>query len=137
MTIHIANAPCSWGVDNPDNPFLPPWQTVLREAAQAGYRSIELGPWRYLPSDPDELSRALNQHGLSIVAATLFDDLVSEANFQAMVDLTHKLCRNLSRIPTAEKTHGDNAPAPYLVIIDFGNPERARLAGQSERAPRL
>ncbi|CAK6497199.1 Inosose dehydratase [Pantoea sp. Nvir] len=137
MTIHIANAPCSWGVDNPDNPFLPPWQTVLREAAQAGYRSIELGPWRYLPVDPEQLSRALNQHGLSIVAATLFDDLVSEANFPAMIALTHRLCRTLSQIPTAAKTHGDNAPAPYLVIIDFGNPERARLAGQSERAPRL
>ncbi|SUB18824.1 Uncharacterised protein [Pantoea agglomerans] len=44
MTFHIANAPCSWGVDDPANPWLPPWQKVLTEAAQAGYPSIELGP---------------------------------------------------------------------------------------------
>ncbi|HFT4245924.1 TPA: AP endonuclease, partial [Klebsiella pneumoniae] len=48
----IANAPCSWGVDDPKNPNLPAWATVLKEAAQAGYRSIELGPWGYLPTDP-------------------------------------------------------------------------------------
>ncbi|HFF7248281.1 TPA: AP endonuclease, partial [Klebsiella pneumoniae] len=41
----IANAPCSWGVDDPKKPNLPAWATVLKEAAQAGYRSIELGPW--------------------------------------------------------------------------------------------
>ncbi|MGK2325722.1 AP endonuclease, partial [Klebsiella pneumoniae] len=52
MTHPIANAPCSWGVDDPKNPNLPAWATVLKEAAQAGYRSIELGPWGYLPTDP-------------------------------------------------------------------------------------
>ena len=54
-----------------------------------------------------------------------------------MVELTHNICRNLSSVPTAEKVHGKNAPAPYLVIIDFGNPERAKYAGQSDKAPRL
>ncbi|WP_288445065.1 TIM barrel protein [uncultured Pantoea sp.] len=137
MTLHIANAPCSWGVDDPDNPFLPPWQTVLREAAQAGYRSIELGPWRYLPTDAAELRQQLEAHQLSLVAGTIFDDLVSEANFPAMVELTHNICRNLSQVPCAARTHGDNRPAPYLVIIDFGNPQRAQFAGQTEKAPRL
>jgi len=40
-------------------------------------------------------------------------------------------------VPTASKTHGDNLPAPYLVIIDFGNADRARLAGQYDKAERL
>lgn len=137
MTIHIANAPCSWGVDDIKNPFLPPWQKILHEAAQAGYQSIELGPWGYLPTDTAVLKQQLNASGLSIVAATLFDDLVSESNFAAMLALTHNLCRSLSQIPTAESTHGDNAPAPYLVIIDFGHAQRAKFAGQPENAPRL
>ncbi|MFH8133109.1 TIM barrel protein [Pantoea osteomyelitidis] len=137
MTIHIANAPCSWGVDNPDNPYLPPWEKVLQEASQAGYKSIELGPWRYLPADPQQLTAALKQYDLSLVAATIFDDLVSEANFAKMVELTHNLCRTLSAVPTASKTHGDNFPAPYLVIIDFGNAERARYAGNAAKALRL
>ena len=64
----IANAPCSWGVDDPKNPNLPAWATVLKEAAQAGYRSIELGPWGYLPTDPASLRAALEQHQLSLVA---------------------------------------------------------------------
>ncbi|MBP2168727.1 inosose dehydratase [Erwinia toletana] len=137
MTIHIANAPCSWGVDDPKNPFLPPWEKVLKEASQAGYRSIELGPWSFLPTDSQQLTAALNQYQLSLVAGTIFDDLVSEANFDNIVTLTHNICRTLSAVPTAAKTSGDNAPAPYLVIIDFGNAERARLAGQYDKAPRL
>ncbi|MTD28165.1 TIM barrel protein [Erwinia sorbitola] len=137
MTIHIANAPCSWGVDDPKNPYLPPYEKVLKEAAQAGYNSIELGPWTYLPTDAALLTEKLKQHGLTIVAGTIFDDLVSEANFPAMIELTHNLCRNLSQVPTATPTHGDNFPAPYLVIIDFGNADRARLAGQYHQAERL
>lgn len=135
MTFHIANAPCSWGVDDPANPWLPPWQKVLTEAAQAGYPSIELGPWGYLPSDAAELTRQLNAHQLSLVAGTIFDDLVSEAHFPELITLTHNLCRTLASVPTAARTPG--ASAPYLVIIDFGNPERAKYAGQSEKAPRL
>lgn len=81
MIYPIANAPCSWGVDDPKNPNLPAWATVLKEAAQAGYRSIELGPWGYLPTDPASLRAALEQHQLSLVAGTIFDDLVSEAHF--------------------------------------------------------
>lgn len=137
MTLPIANAPCSWGVDDPANPFLPAWQKVLQEAAQAGYSSIELGPWGYLPVQADALTAALNQHQLSLVAGTLFDDLVSEANFPAMVTLTHAICRNLNAAPRAEKTPGDKASPPYLVIIDFGHPARAALAGQPTKAPRL
>ena len=132
MTIHIANAPCSWGVDDPKNPYLPPWTKVLEEAATAGYKSIELGPWSYLPTRADELSAALNKQGLSLVAGTIFDDLVSEENFANIVALTHNICRNLSQVPSAEKTPGNPFQPPYLVIIDFGNPLRAKYAGHSE-----
>ncbi|RPD99722.1 AP endonuclease [Candidatus Pantoea deserta] len=137
MTIRIANAPCSWGVDDPKNPWLPSWRKVLHEAALAGYKSIELGPWGYLPVQQDELADALNQYQLSLVAGTIFDDLVSESHFPAMIELTHAICRNLKAAPGAEKVHGDNRPPPYLVIIDFGNQQRAALAGQPEKAPRL
>lgn len=131
----IANAPCSWGVDDPKNPFLPPWETVLAEAREAGYHSIELGPWGYLPSDATTLARALDHHGLSLVAGTLFDDLVSESHFGTMVELTHAICANLQKVPIAQ-ADGPKTP-PWLVIIDFGDAERARCAGQSARAKRL
>lgn len=131
----IANAPCSWGVDDPKNPYLPPWRKVLGEAQLAGYSSLELGPWGFLPGDPQELTLALEDNQLSLVAGTLFDDLVSESNFPKMVALTHKICHVLRNTRIARGL-GKFAP-PYLVIIDFGNPERARFAGQSDKAPRL
>lgn len=110
---------------------------MLKEAAQAGYRSIELGPWGYLPSDPASLRAALEQHQLSLVAGTIFDDLVSEAHFPTLVALTHQICRNLSQVAAAEPIPGRPFQPPYLVIIDFGNPERARFAGRGALAPRL
>lgn len=137
MTLPIANAPCSWGVDDPNNPHLPLYATVLQEASAAGYRSIELGPWGYLPTQSEALCAALEQHHLSLVAGTIFDDLVSEANIERLLALTHRICRNLSRAPRAEPTEGDRAAPPFLVIIDFGNPQRARFAGRSDLAPRL
>ncbi len=137
MTINISNAPCSWGVDDPKNPYLPSWKKVLSEANTAGYKSIELGPWTFLPTDPDELTKALNVFDLSIVAGTIFDDLVSESNFEYIKQLTHDICSNLSKIPTASKTNGTNHQPPYLVIIDWGDKDRAQLAGQVEISPRL
>lgn len=137
MTISIATAPCSWGVDDPKNPFLPPWRKVLKEAALAGYKSLELGPWGFLPVEPGELKAALSEYHLSIVAGTIFDDLVSEDNFPAMIALTHKICRNLSALTRNGESGSEGQPAPYLVIIDFGAPERAAAAGQSAKAPRL
>jgi len=137
MTINIANAPCSWGVDDPKNPYLPSWEKVLSEANIAGYKSIELGPWTFLPTDPNVLSTTLIHYDLSIVAGTIFDNLVSEENVEYIKKLTHDICRNLSQIPTAETTEGKNYQPPYLVIIDWGDKKRAQLAGQVQTSPRL
>ncbi|MCE0490929.1 sugar phosphate isomerase/epimerase [Pantoea sp. Mb-10] len=137
MRLSIATAPCCWGVDDPKNPHLPPWQRVLREAALAGYKSLELGPWGYLPTEASALSAALAANDLSIIAGTIFDDLVSDAHFPAMVERTHNICRNLQALGQREDRPGISQPAPYLVIIDFGNPHRAATAGQPHKAPRL
>ncbi len=34
MSIQICGAPCCWGVDDPKNPYLPPWTRVLEEAGK-------------------------------------------------------------------------------------------------------
>jgi inosose dehydratase len=137
MTLPIANAPCSWGVDDPTNPYLPPYTTVLQEASAAGYHSIELGPWGYLPTETQTLNAELQRHGLSLVAGTLFDDLVSEYNFGHILELTHNICRNLSLSAKAQQIRENHFSPPFLVIIDFGDPQRAKFAGQSALAPRL
>ena len=53
MGISITTAPCCWGVDDVRNPNLPPWERVFDEAAAAGYRGLELGPYGYVPLDVD------------------------------------------------------------------------------------
>ena len=48
MTIKIANAPCSWGIEFASDPSYPTWQSVLDQCAEAGYKGIELGPIGYM-----------------------------------------------------------------------------------------
>ena len=40
MTIRIGNAPCSWGVEFPNDPRNPEWRTLQKECAEAGYNGI-------------------------------------------------------------------------------------------------
>lgn len=137
MTIHISTAPCCWGVDDVKNPFLPPWQRVLEEAAEAGYRGIELGPYGYLPLDAEVVKPVLIERRLEVVAGTIFDDLASPDNLPALLRQTHEICALLKQLPPISKEPGQHHAGPYLVIMDWGHEERDYAAGHSERAPRL
>ena len=66
--IQICGAPCCWGVDDPKNPYLPPWTLVLEEAGLAGYSAIELGPYGYMPIDALAVSAELQKNGIAIGA---------------------------------------------------------------------
>jgi inosose dehydratase len=136
MAIHICTAPCCWGVDDVKNPFLPPWRRVLGEAAKAGYRGIELGPYGYLPLD-GTLVQALSEHDLQIIAGTIFDDLVNPANLPELLRQTHDICALLKQLPPMAQQSGQRHAGPYLVIIDWGHEARDYAAGHSDRAPRL
>lgn len=71
MQIRIATAPCSWGVFYADGSTSgTPYETFLRQAAEAGYKEIELGPDGYLPQDVQTLQEKLAQVGLSVCAGT-------------------------------------------------------------------
>ncbi|SDW61925.1 TIM barrel protein [Pseudomonas sp. NFACC08-1] len=137
MAIHICTAPCCWGVDDVKNPFLPPWRRVLGEAAEAGYRGIELGPYGYLPLDAEDVGPALSEHDLHVVAGTIFDDLVNPANLPGLLRQAHDICTLLRQLPPMEKQLGQRFAGPYLVIIDWGHEARDYAAGHSDRAPRL
>jgi inosose dehydratase len=74
-TITIGTAPDSWGVWFPSDPEQVPPEVFLREVAEAGYEWIELGPYGYLPSDAAKLSEQLDEHGLEVLAGTVFEHL--------------------------------------------------------------
>lgn len=71
----IGTAPDSWGVWYPDDPAQTPWQRFLDEVARAGYTRIELGPYGYLPTDPQRLRDELAARGLTLTAGTIFEHL--------------------------------------------------------------
>ena len=135
--ITITCAPCCWGVDDVKNPHLPPWERVLDEAAAAGFGGLELGPYGYMPLDAGRLGAALDAHGLSIVAGTIFDDLVSPANRENLVRQTDEICALVTALPKPPGHTGQRYDAPYLTVMDWGHDERDYAAGHSDRAPRL
>lgn len=137
MTMKIGCAPCCWGVDDVRNPHLPPWRRVLSEASQAGYSGIELGPYGYLPLEADVVRAELDARGLSITAGTIFDDLVSPENLPSLLRQTREICALIRQLPPLPTQAGQRYPAPYLVVMDWGHPERDYAAGHPDRAPRL
>jgi inosose dehydratase len=70
--LRIGTAPDSWGVWFADDPRQIPWERFLDEVVAAGYTWIELGPYGYLPTDPNRLSDELGSRGLRLSAGTVF-----------------------------------------------------------------
>jgi len=60
----LATSPDAFGVWSPADADVLPWPQFLRAAAAAGYSSVELGPYGYLPTTGSELADALAQHNL-------------------------------------------------------------------------
>jgi inosose dehydratase len=69
--LHLGTAPDSWGIWFPDDPKQPHWSTFLDEVVAAGFRTIELGPFGYLPTHPEQLKDELGKRGLSLTAGTV------------------------------------------------------------------
>ena len=137
MQIQVTGAPCCWGVDDPKNPYLPPWKQVLSEAAQAGYRGLELGPYGYIPIDIEQVGHELQKNDLSIIAGTIFDDLLTESYYPELIKQVHDICSLITALPVDMQDSKQHFPAPYLVLIDWGHDERDYAAGHPDRAPRL
>jgi inosose dehydratase len=107
MTLKIATAPVSWGVWFANDPRQTPWNRFLDEVAEAGYAHIELGPYGYLPTDPQVLRCELDKRGLTIVAGFAMADLEDPSGWprlEAQATATGELLATLG--------------ARFLVLID-------------------
>ncbi len=126
MSIRIGNAPCSWGVEFAGDPRNPPWRTVLRECAEAGYEGIELGPVGYMPEDPGILADALAEAGLALIGGVVFRPFHDPSAWDDVMDGALRTCRALA-------AHG----AEHLVLIDSISPRRAPTAGRASEAEQM
>ncbi len=124
--IQIGNAPCSWGVEFADDPRNPSWRRVLAEAAEAGYRGIELGPVGFMPEDPALLGEGLAEHGLTLIGGVVFRPFHDPAAWEELQDAARRTCRALV-------SHG----ARHLVLIDSISPRRAPTAGRAREAEQM
>ena len=69
--LQLGTAPDSWGIWFPDDPQQPHWSVFLDEVVEAGFRTIELGPFGYLPTNPEQLTDELGKRGLTLTAGTV------------------------------------------------------------------
>jgi inosose dehydratase len=126
MTLRIANAPISWGVQTADDASNPTWERVLDEATAAGYNFIELGPLGFMPLDVAVLQPALSARSLAVPGGFLYEDLHRpEAGNYVM--------SRAAAVVAALQALG----ASYLIVIDAMSTERMRTAGRSAAAARL
>ncbi|WP_306047356.1 sugar phosphate isomerase/epimerase [Nioella sp. MMSF_3534] len=124
--IQIGNAPCSWGVEFPDDARNPPWRQVLRECAEAGYRGIELGPVGYMPENPQVLAEALEDCGLTLIGGVVYRPFHDPDKWMDVVDGAERTCKALASLG-----------AKHLVLIDAISPRRAPTAGRADEAEQM
>lgn len=130
MKLNLAIAPCSWGIEDPENIDNPPWKRMLDEAAESGFKAVELGPYGYLPTEASLLKENLDSRGLELVAGTIYDNLTASADLQALIQKTKGICSLMSGVCDREQNG-------YLVIIDSVKEIRNTTAGHPESAVRL
>jgi len=103
MGIKIGTAPVSWGIMEVEG-----WDgrvaygRVLDEMAEAGYEGTELGPYGYLPSEPERLLAELSSRGLRLVSAFvplhLAEPQRHEAGFREAIKVAGLLARAEARL---------------------------------------
>ncbi|MFF8392312.1 TIM barrel protein [Streptomyces sp. NPDC016172] len=71
----LGSAPDSWGVWFPEDERQMSYTRFLDELVQAGYAWLELGPYGYLPTDPQRLKAELDARGLRVSGGTAFGAL--------------------------------------------------------------
>lgn len=82
--IRVGSAPDSWGVWFPEDPQQTPYERFLDEVSASGYEWIELGPYGYLPTDPQKLTAELEARNLKLSAGTVFEHLHQDDAWDAV-----------------------------------------------------
>ena len=118
MTVKLANSPCSWGVNYPDAPGNPDPKKVFREIAEAGYEFSELGPYGFLPADPQKILDFTENLNLKIIGSFIFDNLHIESEQQRIKKTISKSCALLEKINSK-----------VFVVIDHITKERMETSG--------
>jgi len=142
--IRLGTAPDSWGVWFADDPAQTPWSRFLDEVVEAGYDWIELGPYGYLPTDPEQLRDELGRRGLRASGQAVFAALHHGAAGwdQALADalavgrLVRAVgARHLVLLPTLHRTEDGTGGVLEPAELDPG--QWSDLTGGATRLGRI
>ncbi|HVP46214.1 MAG TPA: sugar phosphate isomerase/epimerase [Bryobacteraceae bacterium] len=124
MPIRVATAPVSWGILEVEGwGKQKPYGEVLDEMVEAGYSGTELGPYGFLPTDPNILKTELAKRKLPLLGAFVPLPLARADRHDAALQSALEIARLLAQ-----------AGAPYLVLADEMSPARMAVAGSVDDA---
>jgi inosose dehydratase len=113
-------------VDFPDEPGIPSWQEVLDGIAKAGYRSVELGPYGFLPADAAVLREALWIRDLRAAGGLLYEAFHDPGAHDDIRALGRRVVEWVAQ-----------AGGEYVLLIPVVNSDRDGWAGRASEAPAL
>lgn len=120
MGIKVATAPVSWGVMEVEGwSGQKPYSKMLDEMAEAGYAGTELGPYGYLPTEPEHLIAELAARGLQLVSAFVPIPLAEPEHHEKSFQEAIRVARLLAR-----------AGAKLIVLADEMSETRMAVAGR-------
>ena len=95
----VAAAPITWGIDpSPGWGYVIPRDRYLEEMTSLGLRATELGPDGYLPAEPDELGRFLDERNLKVIGGWVPLALATAALFEEKRDYLIRACQQFQRV---------------------------------------
>jgi inosose dehydratase len=123
-TLHVGNAPCSWGtLEHQDTSQQVPFDRMLNELVETGYTGTELGDWGYMPTDPSALKAEIEKRKLVMLGAFVPVAMKYPTAHAEGVAVAVKTARLLAAVAAT--------PAPFLVLADDNgtDPVRTQRAG--------
>lgn len=88
--MRLANAPASWGVFYPTGNQVTP-DEYLSALAVAGYSDTELGPFGWMPTEPEALRQLLSRHGLGLCGAAHVHTLADPGSEALLLDTLDRI----------------------------------------------
>ena len=138
MKFELGIGPDSWGVWFPSDPHQPPFEQFLDEAHRAGYRTIELGPYGYLPTEPGALRSLLEAYSFRLSGGFIFGKLHSPDAWEERLPEIDSTCSLLQAFGAEfcvliESMYTDLFTGAQVAPEELSEEEWARLADVSNR----
>jgi inosose dehydratase len=120
MGIKVATAPVSWGIMEVEGwGGQKAYGQVLDEMAEAGYAGTELGPYGFLPIEPEQLAAELTVRGLQLVSAFVPIPLAQSERHEASLREALKVADLLA-----------HSGARLMILADEMSQARMTIAGR-------